>query len=440
MADKGKISTAVATSIGLGAIIGAGIFALSGTAIALAGAYALAAFVLVGVIALMVALESGELVSLMPYLKGSTYSYVYHAFGSELGFVTGIVSFFSYGTSISVISLSFGAYLASLLGISTDLYAIPFAILLILALSLINLLGARKTARADYGLVLIKVCILALFVAFAIFFVIHSGHFPAMNFSVTGQQGSLGSFFYASVIIFFAYGGFQTINNIVSVIKGGPNSAIKAILLSVIISIVLYVLVIFGLLLLLPGSSYTVNADPLTFALKTAGAPYWLFVAVGVGALVATATATITRILSGSRLLYQISEDGLLPSALRNFNREREVAVNGVILSAIIGIVMLFSGNVLVIAAIANFGMLFSYLMTSLVVIHFRRIGKRAEFRTPFYPYLPIIAIIAILAFMYGMPRESLMIGVVLVFSLLAVYYSLREVERKKVVRVRLFK
>ena len=100
----------------------------------------------------------------------------------------------------------------------------------------------------------------------------------------------------------------------------------------------------------------------------------------------------------------------------------------------------LFAGNIYVIAAISNFGLLFSYLMTSLALMHFRRIKAQAEFRAPFYPYLPIVAIVAIIAFMYGMPQESLVVGVGLVLSLIVVYYFLRELLGKKVVRIRLFR
>lgn len=439
MAGKGKISTIVATSVALGAIIGAGIFALSGTAIATAGANALLAFVLVGIVAILIALQSGELVSIMPAAKGGTYSYVYKAFGSELGFVTGIILMFSTATGISVISLSFGSYLSSILGVSTTTYSIPFAAGLILVLAIVNLFGIKKAANSDFILVLIKSAVLVMFVIFAILFAV-GGNFHASNFSVSPSQSGISALFSASVIIFFAYSGFNVINTFASSIKGGAKSAVKAILGSVIISIILYVLVIFALLLLLPASSYSIGADPLSFALTAVKAPYWLFLVVGFGALIATASAALSRILSGSRTFYQISKDGLLPSFLRNYDKGRDVAVNGVILSAVIGVVMLFAGNVYIIAAISNFGLLFSYLMMSIVVIHFRRTGKTGQFKSPFYPYLPITAIIAILAFMYGMPTESLLIGVVMILGLLLIYYSLREVEKKRVVRIKLFK
>src|SRR5665647_1041455 len=131
MEENRLISVPIATAVGLGAIIGAGIFVLSGTSIALAGADALLAFIVVGRVAIILALEMGELSSLMPDVKGASYSYTYKAFGSRLGFVTGIFRYLSLAVSISVISLGFGAYLSSILGISGSTYSIPFAILLI---------------------------------------------------------------------------------------------------------------------------------------------------------------------------------------------------------------------------------------------------------------------------------------------------------------------
>ena len=100
---------------------------------------------------------------------------------------------------------------------------------------------------------------------------------------------------------------------------------------------------------------------------------------------------------------------------------------------------MLFSGNVFVIAAISNFGLLFSYLLASLALVHFRRIGKRGPFLTPLYPYLPVAAMVAIMAFMLGMPQQALAFGVVLMLALLIAYYALREYEEKEPVKIRVF-
>jgi len=233
----------VATAVGLGAIIGAGIFVLSGTSIALAGADALLAFIVVGLVAIILALEMGELSSLMPDVKGASYSYTYLAFGSRLGFVTGIFRYLSLAVSISVISLGFGAYLSSILGISGSTYSIPFAILLIGTLSFVNLLGIKKAAESDSILVIIKIAILLLFIGFAILVAFSGvGTGASSHFTFDISVGGLQSIFAASIAIFFAYSGYQSIATFSGRIKGGGNGAAKAILAAVLISITLYVL------------------------------------------------------------------------------------------------------------------------------------------------------------------------------------------------------
>jgi basic amino acid/polyamine antiporter, APA family len=439
LAGNGSISVKVATAVGLGAIIGAGIFTLSGTAIALAGTWALASFILVGIVAVIVALEMGELCSLFPNAEGASYSYTYEAFGSELGFITGILLFFSYATSVSVVALGFGTYLASLLGVRVPNGPDYFAIVLIAALALVNLRGIRKAARADFALVVVKLGILVLVVGFAFAYFLHGGGSSRAFLSGGGSPTGLSGVFQASVAVFFAYSGFQAISTFVSDVKGGSRSAAKAIVSSVVISMALYILVAVSLLMLVPARQFSINADPLSFALRKAGAPGYFTGVVDVGALVATASASLALLLSSSRILYQIGADGLLPKVVKSYDPVKDVAKNGVLLSSVIGILMLFSGNVFVIASISNFGLLFSYLMATFSVVHFRRLKMRGPYSVPLFPYLPAAAMVAILAFMFGMPQEALVVGVILLLCLVILYYLLRELREKEPVKIRFF-
>lgn len=436
MARK-DISLRVATAVSLGAIIGAGIFVLSGAAIAVAGTYAIATFIIVGIIMLMVALQLGELGSLMPSVKGAAYSYTYKAFGSELGFVTGIMMFFSFSTEISVVALGFGSYLASMLGLGAVFY-IPFAMALIAVLAVVNIMGISKAAKADFALVLVKIFILIIFVAFGAMLALSRNPHALANITGGPQYGAYG-IFAASVAIVFAYTGFQSVSSFTGSVKGGGRSAAKAIIYSVLVSMALYTLVTFVLMLMLPVSAYRISGDPLAFALKGVGAPGWLSSAVDIGAIIATASATLASLIYSSRLIHQLGRDRLLPSITAGFDDSRGVAVNGVIITSLIGAVMLFAGNIYIIAAISNVGMFIAYLMVSFSVIHFRRSGARPRFRSPFYPYLPVITIIALLVLFIGLPREALLIGLMLLLLLLIVYYSIRELERKKPVHVALF-
>ncbi len=438
--ERNQISIWLAVAVGLGNIIGAGIFVLSGTAISLAGSGAIVAFLIVGVVVIIVALELGELTSLMPGVKGSAYSYAYEAFGSELGFITGILLYFSFASSVSVVALGFGSYFTSLFSIPQGLSVLP-SIAIIVALSLVNLVGIKKAAKADFSLVTLKLLILALFIIVALYFAAQSGTLSFANAAATaaGQSGLL-AIFAASIAVFFAYSGFQSITTFSSRIKGGGRAASRAILYSVIISMVFYIAIIGVLLVVMPARLYSLSGDPLAYALRYAGAPPWLQTAVSVGALVATSSAIIAMILASSRILYQISSDRLLPKVLRKYNLRRDVAVNGVIITSVISLIMLFAGNLYVIAAISNFGLIFSYIIISFALIHLRRHGSDAPFKLPYYPYLAVIAIVLLFVFLLSLPQEALGIGAVMVIALLVIYYSLREAENKRVVRVKLFK
>ncbi|VVB77360.1 Amino acid permease [uncultured archaeon] len=432
-----KLGLAATTAVGLGAIIGAGIFVLSGTAIALAGPFALLAFFLVGMVALIMAFVLGELGSMMPYEKGASYSYVYNAFGSELGFMTGILSYFSYATAIAVIGLGFGSYLSGMLGIGASYAPQVLAAIMVFALAVLNLHGMRKAANADLLLVVIKLVILGAFIVFAFVFVAKTGSLGNIWSGADGHGPN--SVFEACVAIFFACTGFQTITTFISSVKGGSRTATKAMLLAVLLSTVMYVLVIIALLTLVPSGEYSIVADPLSFALRSTGAPDSAVLLIDVGAVIATVSAALAMLLSASRIAYQISSDGLLPKCIRKFDKKRDVAVNGVILSSAIAILTLFAGNIYEIASISNFGLLFAYIMTCLALMHFRKLGRKSEVKTPLYPYLPLIAIVTMIAFMVGMPRTALIVGVIIMFSLFVAYYLLREVKGKKVIRIRLF-
>ena len=335
-----QIGLAGATAIGLGAIIGAGIFVLSGTTINLAGTGAIIAFAITGLIALMYALEVSELTGEMPKEHGASYSFAYKTFGSELGFITGMLTYTGYTTSVSAIATGFGSYVVALLGLPLY-YAIPFSVLLIILLMSLNLRGLKKAASVDVVLVAFKVAVLVIFIVFAV------SHARAAASLFTGvySKGFTG-IFAASVVALFAYSGFQSIASITPSIKGGGKTAAKAIILAALISMILYLGVAIAMLLLVPASKFPISADPLGFVLTQVSAPSWLFVLVGIAALVATASASLSMMLGSSRFLYQMSADGLLPKKLSTMNKITDSPTNAILLTTGISLVMLFSGNI----------------------------------------------------------------------------------------------
>lgn len=434
-----SISQKSATAIGLGAIIGAGIFVLSGTAISLAGKYALLSFILVGVVALIVAFELGELGSIMPSVQGASYSYIRKAFGNEMGFISGLLLYFSYVSSIPVIALGFSDYLSSLLGISDNAFKIGITLLLIVVLAIVNILGVSKAAKVELGLVSFKIVVLVVLVSFAFLFS-YSNHFANIsNFAALPQQASFKGVFGASVAVFFAYAGFQSISTITAEVKGGVRGAAKSIIAAVSISLTLYIVVALSLMFLAPATSYGISGDPIAYALIISNAPLSLSILIKIGALVATTSASLAMILSSSRILHQLGLDGMLPAIVGKYDKTRDVPTNGVIISTILALPFLFLGNIYVIASVSNFGLIFSYIMASLSIFKFRRAGMQAEFKTPYFPYLPVVAIVALLLLILGMPTEALIVGVITLIVLMVVYQFLRKEESTPASSGRLF-
>ncbi len=447
-----KIGLWGATAIGLGAIIGAGIFVLSGVTINLAGTGALIAFIITGIAAAIIALEMGELSSEMPHERGATYSFTYQAFGSELGFVCGILMYLAFTASAAAIAIGFGSYFASLLGISSSAYAQLFSILIIVILSILIAKGTGKAAETDILLVSFKVLALIVFILFAFYI----GNWSGTRFTGFLSKGA-GGIFSASVIAMFAYAGFQTISSITPDIEGGGRTAAKAIILSVVISGILYVLVTGSMISLANPLQYTGRADPLNFALTSSGAPYWLFILIGIAAVVATTSASLGMLLGGSMLVYQMSKDGLLPHFLKT-HKGSKTPINSIIITAFFSMLFLGFNNIYIVAAISNFGLLLGYLLTGFAFIKLRmmrnnyhlvyirkelkRMNVHVEdiFEAPLFPYLPIAGMLLLITFFFGFPEVALASGIVVVLLAILIYYTLREVEHKPAVKVRFFK
>ena len=335
-----KIGLIGATAIGLGAIIGAGIFVLSGVAITLSGSGALIAFLLTGFVAILVAFETGELSSRMPNVEGAAYSFSYKVFGSELGFITGLLRLLSFVAAIAAIAVGFGSYFVSFVNLP-QLYAPIFSVILIFILGYITHKGIKKAARTDTVLVTFKIMVLIIFVIFGIYVG------KAANISLDGFfSGGLSGIFAAGVLSMFAYSGFQSIASITPYIKGGGRTAAKAILLSVLISAILYVGVTIAMLMLAPKSAYALSGDPLSIALHAGLAPLSLSVLVDIAAMVATASATLSMIVGCELLIFQMAKDGLLPNILKTDHSGKSSQKNAIITTVLLGISFLSAGNI----------------------------------------------------------------------------------------------
>ena len=433
-----KMSLGIGVALCLGAVIGDTLFMFTGVPIAQAGIVSVIAYIAVGIAVAIISTQLGELSSIMPHDKGGAYSYVSRSFGSELGFITGMLLFVGYSAMISAAAYGFGGYFLFLSGISNSDVQLLASIAIILLVSAVNMRGIKNTVELAKVLLAIALLTVAAFVIFAVFHGYSSGN---INYLLVrnAAQDARGSLVQAVTAIVFAYTGFQVIGTLADNIKGEGRAVVKVMVISLLIGIVAYVAVTIGLALLIPPSLATINANPLIYALNYANAPYLLTFFVGIGSLLAIAASMIAITFMASRLIHQIGKDRLLPKAAEAYDDEKGVATTGVAVTGMLSIALLFSGGLYSMLSISNFGIIFSWIMSCFALINFHRRKISGGFTAPYYPYLTVISLVASIIFMFGLPSKSLALGVIVILMLLVVYYTVIEMRYKKVPRERLF-
>ena len=317
-----------AVAVGLGNIVGAGIFVMAGAAINAAGPGALVAFGITAALATSVGLNSAELSSKFPDLEGGVYSFAKTTLGDTVGFLVGWFRLISYAISGSAVALGFSGYLIAI-GVPSAFY-LPLAALLILILSCVEVKGVRLAAEVETGLVIINLIGLGLFVVTAI----SLGTYSSSKFSPVFPNGVEGVL-EAAAIAFFAYSGFNTIATLTPDVENGERAVPRAIILSLIVSTFLYVLVVFSMLYGLNWQAYGVASNPLSLTLSSVKAPTPISYAVAFSALTATLTVTLSLIMAGSRTTKRMSEDDLLPRFLGKSSKVSTIVVAALMISSL---------------------------------------------------------------------------------------------------------
>ena len=413
-----RLSFWEATAVGLGNIVGAGIFVMAGSAISEAGPAALVAFAITAVLAVTVGLNSAELSSKLPDVEGGVYSFARATLGDTVGFLVGWFRLISYAVSGGAVALGFSEYLTGF-GLPGSWYY-PLAAALVLVLSYVEVRGIKIASEFEKWLVAFTVFGLGVAVAAILFF----GRYSPSNFAPFFPLGSLGVLQAAS-LAFFAYSGFNTIATLTPDVQDGARQVPRAIMASLATSTVLYVLVVFSMLFAMNWSKYGTASNPVSLALSAVRAPGPISAVVSAAALTATLTVTLSLIIAGSRTTKQMGTDGLLP---RFLGRGSKVP------TAVIAVVMLASlalGNVETIALVANFGVIFSYMLSGVEVAVTRKRKLPGAYLSRGYPYVQVFSLVVSGLLMLGLGEESLAIGSFTLLAGLVVYFVYRSVGKE---------
>lgn len=418
-------------AIGIGTVIGTGIFILPGTIAAKqAGPGVSLSFLLSAIVCAFAAMCYAEFASALP-VAGSAYSYGNVMFGEFFGWLLGWALVLEYMLAVASVSTGWAAYFNSFIesfGLKIP-HALsgPFdpahgtyinivAVVIVLLITVMLSRGLQSSVRVNNIAVVIKVAIILIFIVAGLFFIKPKNYHPFLPYHMSGV-------IHGATIGFFAYLGFDCVSSSAAEVKNPKRNMPLGIIGTLGIVTLLYM----GVAIVLTGMvKYTRLdvANPVSYALQLVH-QNWLAELLSIGALIGMFTMMVAMIYSSSRLIYAIGRDGLLPAFLGKLDKKShspQVAlwIVAVIIATMGGLVSLDQ-----LTSLVNIGTLFAFTLVSFGIIPLRRrkdIGNRGGFKVPLYPFIPILSGLLCLAMMTQLQLETY-IGAGIWFTLGIIIY-----------------
>jgi len=396
--------------LGIGAIVGTGIFVLTGTGAVTAGPGLSLSFVIAAMACCFAALCYAEFASTVP-VAGSIYTYSYATLGEFVAWMIGWDLLLEYGLATSTVAVGWSGYFQSLLsgfgvvlpdaltaapgarpGVET-LFNLP-AFLIMMAITFLLSLGMRESARLNNIMVIIKIGVVLLFIAVGVGHVKPENWQPYMPYGMTGVMS-------AAALVFFAFIGFDAVTSAAEEVKNPARDLPIGIIGSLIICTILYVVVAAIMTGIVPHMDFKGVDHPVSLALQVAGED-WVAGFVDLAAILGMSTVMLVMAYGQTRILFAMSRDGLMPARLSKVHPKYGTPffatwLVGIIFGLIAAVVPLT-----VLAELVNIGTLAAFTLVSIAVIVLRK--KRPDlpraFRCPAVPLIPILAIIFCLVLM----------------------------------------
>ncbi|MCY8449712.1 amino acid permease [Bacillus spizizenii] len=419
------------TLLGIGCVIGTGIFVITGTVAATgAGPALIISFILAGLACALAAFCYAEFSSSIP-ISGSVYSYSYVTLGELLAFLIGWDLMLEYVIALSAVATGWSSYFQSLLaGFNLHIPAaltgapgstpgavfnLPAAVIILIITAIVSR-GVKESTRFNNVIVLMKIGIILLFIIVGIGYVKPDNWSPFMPF---GMKGVIVS----AATVFFAYLGFDAVSNASEEVKNPQKNMPVGIISALAVCTVLYITVSLVLTGMMPYTKLNVG-DPVSFALKFVDQDAVAGI-ISVGAIIGITTVMLALLYAQVRLTFAMSRDGLLPGLFAKVHPSfktpfRNTWLTGIVAAGIAGFI-----NLGTLAHLVNMGTLAAFTVISIAVIVLRKKYPeiKASFRVPFVPVVPIISAGICLWFMYSLPGVTWLSFVIWIAGGALVYF-----------------
>ena len=452
------------TMLGIGAIIGAGIFVITGTAAAqFAGPGLVISMIIAAIGCAFAGLCYAEFASMIP-VAGSAYTYAYATLGELFAWIIGWDLVLEYALGASTIAVGWAGNFISILqdvgiqlpgrltGPPGSLVALPDgstvagafnlpAALVVLAVSAILIIGIRESAGFNTVIVIVKVLVLLLFVGFGAAYIRVANWHPF----VPPNAGRFGEFGWSGVlrgagVIFFAFIGFDAVSTAAQEAKNPQRDMPRGILVSLVVCTILYIAVALVLTGIVHYDKLNVPA-PIALGVDATGLG-WLKPIIKLGAIAGLSSTMLVMLLGQPRIFYSMSRDGLLPPI---FSKVHPRFKTPYVTTAITGVVVALVAGLFPIATLTqltSMGTLLAFVMVSIGVWVLRRTDPQVHrpFRTPWMPWVPILGALICMAQMAGLPLTTWIRLLVWLAVGLAIYflYGRRSAARRRQARTEL--
>ena len=407
------------TALGIGCIIGTGIFVLTGTAASQNAGPALVLSMIISAVGCAFAgLCYAEFAAMVP-VAGSAYTYAYATVGELFAWIIGWDLILEYALSVSTVAVGWSGYFVSLardLGIAIPaslaappgagpgVFNLPAAVIVVLVSALL-VIGIKQSADTNTLLVGIKAAVLVVFVVAGASYINRDNLTPF----IPANTGAFGQFGWSGVlrgagVMFFAYIGFDAVSTAAQEAKNPSRDMPIGILSSLAICTVIYIAVAIVLLGIVPYQQLNV-ADPLAVGIDATGLR-WLSPVIKIAALFGLFSTMLVNLLAQTRIFYSMSRDGLLPRVFATVHPKFRTPHVSTIMTGLIIAMLAGLTRIDVLSQLVSIGTLLAFVLVSIGIIILRKTLPDAPrpFRTPGVPYVPVVGALICLAQMVGLP------------------------------------